>query len=157
MVAGDFGGDGHAGLYAVQNSFAPVAAIGRFDGGLSQLLRGDGHGHFSAVPPSESGLVVPGDAKALAVADLDQGGWPDLLVTRNDNTTLAFHNGGVPGHSSFRVVLRGAAGNPTAVGARIAVELSDGTTQVSEVYAGSGYYSQSAPACYFGYPDGNPR
>ncbi len=156
MVAGDFGGDGHAGLYAVQNSFAPVAAIGRFDGGLSQLLRGDGHGHFSAVPPSESGLVVPGDAKALAVADLDQGGWPDLLVTRNDNTTLAFHNGGVPGHSSFRVVLRGAAGNPTAVGARIAVELSDGTTQVSEVYAGSGYYSQSAPACYFGYPDGNP-
>ncbi len=156
MVAGDFGGDGHAGIYALQNSFAPVAAIGRFDGGLSQLIRGDGHGHFTAVPPVESGLIVPGDAKALALIDFDQGGWPDFLVTRNDNTTLAFHNGGVPGRNSVRVVLHGAAGNPTAVGARVAVELADGTTQVSEVYAGSGYYSQSTPACFFGYPDGNP-
>ncbi len=156
MVAGDFGGDGHAGIYAVQNSFAPVTSIGRFDGGLSQMLTSDGRGHFTAVPPVESGLVVPGDAKALAVIDLDQDGWPDFLVTRNDNTTLAFRNNGVPGHRSFRVLLRGTPGNPTAVGSRIAVELADGTTQMSEVYAGSGYYSQSTPACFFGYPDGNP-
>ena len=50
MVAGDFTGDGHAGIYAVQNLFAPVTSIGRFDGGLSQLLRGDGHGHFDGGP-----------------------------------------------------------------------------------------------------------
>jgi hypothetical protein len=156
MVAGDFGGDGHAGIYAVQNSFAPVTSIGRFDGGLSQLLRGDGHGHFSAVPPVESGLVVTGDAKALAVVDLDHDGWPGFLLTRNDNTTLAFRNSGVAGHKSIRVVLRGPAGNPTAVGSRIAVEFADGTAEVSEVYAGSGYYSQSTPACFFGYPEGNP-
>jgi enediyne biosynthesis protein E4 len=156
LVAGDFGGDGHAGVYAVQNSFAPVTSIGRFDGGLSQLLRGDGHGHFTAVAPIESGLIVSGDAKALALIDLDEDGWPDLLVTRNDDTTLAFRNNGVAGHKSVRVVLRGAPGNPTAVGARIAVELADGTTEVSEVYAGSGYYSQSTPACFFGYPEGNP-
>ena len=67
-----------------------------------------------------------------------------------------FRNNGVPGHKSLRVLLHGAPGNPTAVGARIAVELADGTTQVSEVYAGSGYYSQSTPACFFGYPEGNP-
>jgi len=156
MVAGDFCGDGRAGIYAVQNSFAPVVAIGRFDGGLSQLLRGDGHGHFNAVPPAESGLVVPGDAKALALIGIGEGGWADFLVTRNDSTTLAFRNAGVAGHHALRVRLRGPAGNPTAVGARIAVELADGTTQVSEVYAGSGYYSQSTPACFFGYPDGNP-
>jgi hypothetical protein len=156
IVAGDFRGDGHAGIYAVQNSFAPVPSIGRFDGGLSQLLRGDGHGHFDAVPPVESGLIVPGDAKALALIDTDQDGWPDFLVTRNDSTTLAFHNKGRAGHSSMRVLLRGATGNPTAVGARITVEMADGTAQVSEVYAGSGYYSQSTPACFFGYPDGNP-
>jgi enediyne biosynthesis protein E4 len=156
MVAGDFGGDGHAGIYAVQNSFAPVTSIGRFDGGLSQLLHGDGHGHFTAVPPIDSGLIVTGDAKALAVVDIDQDDWPDFVVTRNDNTTLAFRNNGIAGHKSFRVVLRGAAGNPTAVGSRITVELADGATQTSEVYAGSGYYSQSTPACFFGYPDGNP-
>jgi hypothetical protein len=57
-----------------------------------------------------------------------------------------------------RIVLRGPAGNPTAVGARITVELADGSTLTSEVYAGSGYYSQSTAACFFGYTDANvPR
>jgi hypothetical protein len=156
IVAGDFDGDGRADIYAVQNSYAPIAAVGRFDGGLSQLLRGDGHGHFSPMPVAESGLLVPGDAKALAVLDLDQDGWPGFVVSRNNNTTLAFHNNGVPGRHSLRIQLRGPSGNPTAVGARITVELADGSTQTSEVYAGSGYYSQSAAACFFGYPDANP-
>ena len=65
-------------------------------------------------------------------------------------------NNGVPGRHSLRIRLQGAAGNPTGVGARITVELADGTTQTSEVYAGSGYYSQSTAACFFGYPDGSP-
>ena len=156
MVAGDFGGDGHLGIYAVQNSFAPVKSTGRFDGGLSQLLRGDGHGGFSAVPPAESGLVVTGDAKAVALLDTDADGWADFLVTRNNGTTLAFRNAGVPGHRPLRIRLAGPAGNPTAVGARITVELSDGSTETSEVYAGSGYYSQSTSDCFFGYPEPNP-
>jgi hypothetical protein len=156
VVAGDFDGDGRADIYAVQNSYAPIAAVGRFDGGLSQLLRGDGHGHFTPVPVAESGLLVPGNAKALAVLDLDQDGWPDFLVSRNNDTTLAFRNNGVTGRHSLRILLQGSAGNPTAVGARITVELTDGSNQTSEVYAGSGYYSQSTAACFFGYPDANP-
>ncbi|HTU00946.1 MAG TPA: CRTAC1 family protein, partial [Candidatus Sulfotelmatobacter sp.] len=156
MVAGDFLGDGHMGVYAVQNSFAPIISVGRIDGGLSQLLRGDGRGHFIAVPPVESGLVVPGDAKALSVLDLDDDGWPDFLVTRNNDTTLLFHNKGAAGHKPLRILLRGPAGNPTAVGARITVFFADGSTETSEVYAGSGYYSQSTPACFFGYPQANP-
>jgi enediyne biosynthesis protein E4 len=156
IVTGDFDGDGHTDIYAVQNSFAPIPAVGRFDGGLSQLLRGDGHGHFTAVPVAESGLIVPGDAKALAVLDLDHDGWPDFLISRNNNTTLAFRNNAAPGHSSLRIILKGTAGNPTAIGARITVELSDGSTQTSEVFAGSGYYSQSTAATFFGYPDSNP-
>jgi hypothetical protein len=156
VVAGDFEGEGHADIYAVQNSYAPIASVGRFDGGLSQLLRGDGHGKFEPVPPAESGLVVPGDAKALAVLDLDQDGWPDFLVTRNNDTQLAFHNNGAAGRRSLRILLRGAAGNPTAVGARITVVLADGSAQTAEVYAGSGCYSQSAAACFFGYREGAP-
>jgi hypothetical protein len=156
VVAGDFDGDGHADIYAVQNSYAPIPSVGRFDGGLSQLLRGDGHGHFTAVPVALSGLLVPGDAKALAVLDFDHDGWPDFLVSRNGSTTLAFRNSGVAGRHSLRIGLRGPAGNPTAVGARITVELTDGSSQASEVCAGSGYYSQSTAACFFGYPDANP-
>ena len=156
IVAGDFYGDGHAGIYAVQNSFAPIPAVGRFDGGLSQMLRGDGRGHFTAVPPAESGLVVPHDAKALVVLDLDHDGWPDFLVSRNNDDVLAFRNNGVAGRKSVSIRLRGPAGNPTGVGARITVELTDGSTRNSEVYAGSGYYSQSTAACFFGYSDANP-
>jgi hypothetical protein len=156
LVAGDFDGDGRADIYAVQNSYAPIAAVGRHDGGLSQLLRGDGHGHFTPVPVVESGLLVTGDAKALVVLDLDQDGWPDFFITRNNDTTLVFRNNGVSGRHSLRIQLRGPAGNPNAVGARITVTLSDGSTETSEVYAGSGYYSQSTAACFFGYPDSNP-
>jgi hypothetical protein len=156
IVAGDFDGDGHADIYAVQNSYAPIPAVGRHNGGLSQLLRGDGHGHFEPVPVAESGLIVPGDAKALALLDLNQDGWPDFLISRNNATMLAFQNRGVEGRNSVRVVLRGPAGNPTAVGARVTAELADGSTQTSEVFAGSGYYSQSTPDCFFGYPTTNP-
>jgi hypothetical protein len=156
LVAADFDGDGRADIFAVQNSYAPIASVGRFDGGLSQLLLGDGHGHFVPVPPQESNLVVAGDAKALAMLDLDRDGWPDFLISRNNSTTLAFRNNGAAGRHSLRLQLRGPAGNPTAVGAHITVELADGLTQASEIYAGSGYYAQSAAVAFFGYPDSNP-
>ncbi len=156
IVAGDFDGDGHADIYTVQNSYAPPPVVGRFDGGLSQLLRGDGHGHFTCIPPSESNLIVTGDAKALSVVDLNQDGWPDFVVTRNNSTSLAFLNQGVKGRHSLRVELRGPAGNPTAIGARVTLELADGTTQIGEVCAGSGYFSQSTAACFFGYTPANP-
>ena len=156
IVAGDFDGDGHADIYAVQNSYAPVPAVGRSDGGLSQLLRGDGHGHFTPLPPSESNLLVPGDAKALVVLDFNRGGWPDFFITRNNNTTLAYQNHGVNGRHSLRVQLQGPVGNRSAVGASITLHLADGSTQTSEVFAGSGYYSQSTAACFFGFPDNNP-
>jgi hypothetical protein len=156
IVAGDFDGDGRADLYAVQNSFSPVPAVGRFDGGLSQLLRGDGHGQFTAAPVEASGLLVPGDAKALVVFDLDRDGWTDFLVSRNNADTLAFHNQGVAGRNSVGITLHGAAGNPAAIGARVTLRLADGATQTAEVAAGGGYASQSAAACFFGYTDANP-
>jgi hypothetical protein len=154
IVAGDFDGDGLADIYAVQNSFAPAPAIGRFDGGLSQLLRGDGKGNFTPVTPGESGLVVPGDARALAVADFDDDGWPDFLVSRNNDTTLAFRNRPLSGRHMVAVRLRGAAGNPTAVGARVRMEFADGSFQMREIGAGGGWASQSTARAFFGYGDG---
>jgi hypothetical protein len=34
--------------------------------------------------------------------------------------------------------------------------MSDGARQSAEVSAGSGYYSQSTPDCFFGWLDANP-
>ncbi len=156
LVAGDFDGDGAADIYAVQNSFAPIPSMGRFDGGLSQLLRGDGHGHFQAVAPAESGLIVPGDAKALAMLDLDGDGWPDFLITRNGGSTLAYRNSSDANGRSLCVRLRGEPGNPTAIGGRVTVEYRDGSRSSVEIGAGSGYYSQSTAAGFFGWHKDNP-
>ena len=125
---------------------------------MSQLLRGDGHGHFTPVPPIESGLLVPFDARGLAVFDPDRDGWPDFFITRNNDQTLLFRNRGVAGRNSFAVALRGSAGNPTAVGAQVTAVLGDGATQTSEIAAGSGYLSQSSASVFFGFPGENsPR
>jgi len=155
IAAGDFDGDGNADIYAVQNSFAPPPTVGRFDGGLSQLLRGDGHGQFTPVPPAESGLIVPGEAAAVMTLDLDQDGWPDFLVARDHAGSLAFRNAGAAGRHSLGVRLRGPAGNPAAVGARVQLELADGSMQTAEVHAGGGD-SQSAAWVFFGHADGQP-
>jgi hypothetical protein len=156
LLAGDFDGDGHADIFAVQNSYAPVASIGHFDGGLGQLLSGDGHGGFAAIPPAQSGLIVPGDAKALVGLDLNGDGWLDFVVSRNQDTTLAFRNAGMARRHGLIVSARGPAGNPAAIGARLTLELSDGSKQTTELSAGSSYFSQSAPVAAFGWPDGNP-
>jgi hypothetical protein len=117
---------------------------------------GDGQGHFRPAPPHESGLVVPGDAKALVVLDFDADGWPDFLVSRNNATTLAWRNRGIAGRRGLSVTLHGRTGNPTAIGARATLELADGTRQTAEVQAGSSYYSQSATDCFFGFTNSNP-
>jgi enediyne biosynthesis protein E4 len=38
----------------------------------------------------------------------------------------------------------------------VRLQLRDGTEQMAEITAGGGYYSQSSPAAFFGWPDGNP-
>jgi hypothetical protein len=152
MVALDLTGDGHPDLALLQNSHAPTPSLGRFTGGLGLVLANDGHGGFRALDPQQSGLVVPGDAKALVVTDLNQDGWPDLVASRNDQPALAFRHRGLAGQRPLRVVLQGPPGNPTGIGAKLTLTLADGSTRTTELSAGSGYYSQSSPAAFFSYP-----
>ena len=156
MVAVELTGGGQTDLALVQNSHAPTPSLGRFTGGLGLVLANDGSGNFHALDPQESGFVVPGDAKALVVTDLNADGWPDLVASRNDQPALAFTHHGLAGRRPLRVVLQGPSGNPTGVGAKLTLTLADGTTRTAEVAAGSGYYSQSSPAAFFSYPAATP-
>ncbi len=88
MVAADADGDGHLDLLLGQNDFSPVPRIGRFDGGLSGLWRGDGAGGFRFVPWAESGVVIPGEVRDAAATDLDGDGRVEFLVTRRDAPTM---------------------------------------------------------------------
>jgi enediyne biosynthesis protein E4 len=146
-------GDGHPDIYLVQNFFSPQLETGRMDEGLSLLLRGRGDGSFEAVSPARSGLIVSGDAKSLTTTDINNDGKPDFVVGVNNSPVVAMTNMG--NQKLLAVRLIGAKGNLSAVGARVTLKAASGQNQTAEVYAGSGYLSQSSPVLYFGIQPGD--
>jgi len=87
-------GDGNADAIIAQNFFSPQEETGDFDGGLSMLLLGNGDGSFRAVWPKESGISVPGDAKAIALLDYNRDGALDFWLTTNDGPMHVYVNAG---------------------------------------------------------------
>jgi hypothetical protein len=83
-------GDSHPDLFMAQNFFAPQRETGRMDGGLSILLRGVGTGEFIPLSPSQSGIVIPGDATAVKTIDLNGDSHPDLVVATNAGPVQVF-------------------------------------------------------------------
>ncbi len=146
----EINGDAYCDLYLVQNFFGPQVETGRMDGGIGVLLLGQGDGSFVPVPADQSGLVVPGDAKALAVTDINGDSQPDMLVARNDDSLLAFQRNERRDSKLLSVRLQAAGGAAVVCGARVTVHLHDGAQQTAELHAGGGYLSQSAPTLYFG-------
>ena len=91
FVCADLDGDGTADLFCVGNFFGPEPTTGRFDGGVGLLLHGDGQGNFTPVSPAMSGLVVPGDARAVVrLAPLGKDDSPRLVVGQSHGPLLLF-------------------------------------------------------------------
>jgi len=91
FVFADLDGDSKADLYCVGNFFGPEPTTGRFDGGVSLLLRGDGRGNFTPVAPGDSGLVASGDGRAVArLAPVGAAGGPRLAVAQAQGPLLLF-------------------------------------------------------------------
>ena len=151
VIIADVNGDGNADIYLVQNFHSPQAETGRMDGGVSVLLLGDGTAKFEPLLPDRSGLLVPGDAKALTISDLNNDSWPDFTVGINDGKAMTFENTGSKTNRPLKVRLEGnRTGNPTAIGARVTLQLDDNSTKTAEIYAGGGYLSQSTSTVFFG-------
>ena len=106
------------------------------------LLRGDGRGNFRAVPGQESGLVVYGEQRGVAVADFDGDGRPDLAMSQNHGPTKLWRN--LRARLGLRVRLRGPVGNPNALGAVVRLRFGDRLGPVRELHAGAGYWSQDS-------------
>ncbi len=143
-VVCDFNGDGHPDIFLSQNSFSPIAEIPRFDGGLGQLLLGDGKGAFRAAAIRECGIAVPGDAKAASFTDLNNDGKPDVAITVNNGAAAAFVN------QSPARWLRVTVPAGSAAGTRLTLKRAELPPQLIELHAGSGCLSQDCATAFFG-------
>jgi hypothetical protein len=88
----DFDGDGHCDIVLVQNFSGPRRETGRMNGGLGLLLLGNGDGTFEPAWPNTSGIVIPDDARSLALCDINQDHRPDFVVGINNGPVQVFVN-----------------------------------------------------------------
>ena len=101
LAVTEVNGDGVPDLFLGQNFFGPQKETGPMDGGLGVVALGRGDGTFDALRPDKAGVVVPGDAKAVAAVDLDGDGWRDLCVATNNGPLQVFRHRGTT-HTSTR-------------------------------------------------------
>jgi hypothetical protein len=114
-------------------------------------LKGDGAGNLTPVAGQESGVKVYGEQRSCALADYDNDGRVDLVVTQNGAATKLYRNvGAKPGH---RVRLKGPEANPSGMGAAIRLFCGEKSGPVREVRAGSGYWSQDSAIQVMGAPE----
>jgi hypothetical protein len=156
IAVGDFDGDGRPDAVLAQNFLTAQQETVPYDGGLGLLLRGvpaspENPVGLAEIWPRESGIVVPGDGKSLGIVDYNGDGRPDLFFGINNAPPAVLVNEGSGAGEPLVIILRGQKGNPTAVGARVRVEVAGLPPQTAEVAAGSGYLSQGVPDLFFGW------
>lgn len=151
VCVGDLDGDGNEDVFLAQNFFAVPPDISRYDAGRGLWLKGDGKGNFTPVPGQESGIKVYGEQRGCALADYDQDGRVDLVVTQNGATTKLYRNRGArPG---LRVRLKGPDANPSGLGGAMRLFFGQKPGPVREIHAGSGYWSQDSAVQVLGTPE----
>jgi hypothetical protein len=105
VATADFDRDGHVDLVSVRANL----------GGYAQIFRGDGRGHFSASIVADSGGANP---SALAVADLNGDGFPDVVLLDRQGIVTADLNDGKGGVTEGQTFDTGATtGGASAVAA----------------------------------------
>lgn len=123
--------------YAEENLLFENDGSGRF-GNTSRAVRGD--------------LSLPFVSRGAAVADFDNDGDVDVLVSNNGQRAQLFRNDGANHNHWLQVQLVGRESNRDGVGARVKVVAGD-LTQYDERKGGMSYQSAQDPRLHFGLGD----
>ena len=155
MAVGDFDNDGNLDAWLNQNYRNTQPEETRWVSGYGCLLLGDGSGGFTSLEPLDSGMRVNAEGRGAVAADMNGDGSLDLLLSVS--SAHAQVGWGIPENGNgqgLSVSLQGSAGNPTGVGARLSLELSDGRVLQREVQDGHTYLSSYLGPVHFGIPTG---
>ncbi len=140
-VVADFNGDGFEDIFLSQNFFALHEKTARQDAGRGLLLQGTEEG-LQVLSGDQSGIKIYGEQRSSGVADYNQDGRPDLLVTQNGDRTLLYENR--TGKPAARVRFIGSENNPDAIGTSYRVRYNGKPGPLREIQAGAGYWSQNS-------------
>ncbi len=102
-------------------------------------------------PGSDDGLAVPVIGRGMTLADLDDDGRLDVVVSPNAGRPLCLRNDRPPRGGWLRVRLVGPPGNRDGVGARLELRVG-GRLLVREKRIGEGFLGNFDPRVHFGIP-----
>ncbi|MCC6724882.1 MAG: VCBS repeat-containing protein [Saprospiraceae bacterium] len=134
LIPFDINGDGNLDLLLTGNDFGNEVFSGTYDALSGLVLLGNGKGGFQPVPIPQSGLMVPGDAKAFG-----------RLSDKNGSLFLATQNRGDLRAFSPTLPKSGRLFSPQPTDVSATWSLTNGKKQRQEFHYGSGgYLSQSS-------------
>jgi hypothetical protein len=93
IVCNDMDGDGYTDLLLAGNEYQAEVMTGRYDASYGCFLKGMAHKQFRAVPPANSGFVVKGDVKDMALLPLARGKKAVVVAVNNDSLRVVLVSG----------------------------------------------------------------
>ena len=117
------------------------------------LFLNERNGNFcDAADQAGPALQIPRASRGLAVADFDNDGNVDIVVSDLDGAPMLLHNQGLPGKHWVSFELAGTKSNRLALGARLKL-VAGGITQTEEIRSGGSYLSNNDFRVHFGLND----
>ncbi|MGH8246200.1 MAG: CRTAC1 family protein, partial [Gammaproteobacteria bacterium] len=148
----DFDNDGWKDLFVANGHVNPQVDAHSFGVTYAQralLFHNTGNGRFEEIGlRAGAAMKAARVSRGAAVADFDNDGRLDLVVTNLDASPVLLRNASKAGNW-LRIRTVGGKSNRDGYGARVEVA-AGGVTQSDEVRAGSSYVSSSDPRLHFG-------
>ncbi|MDT3401360.1 VCBS repeat-containing protein [Mucilaginibacter terrae] len=132
ITVDDYDGDGNLDVVINGNDYGTDVAVGRYDALNGLMLKGDGKGNFKPVSILQSGIYIPGNGKALAKLQGNNGKYL-LAASQNKDALKLF---------ALRESVQLIKPQPLELSALITYK--NGSTAKQELYYGSSFLSQSA-------------
>ncbi|HUG92267.1 MAG TPA: CRTAC1 family protein [Planctomycetaceae bacterium] len=142
---------GHSAIIADALNWPPMRGRSLSGYQRTRLWLNDGLGRFTEVA-QVVGATDGYDGRAVALADLSNGGVLDVIVANQRGPLLLYKNKGRPGRHWIAFDLEGSASNRSAIGARVELQWN-GRLQVQEVSGGSGFSAQNQRRLHYGLGD----